>query len=93
MDKETLYTLTEHFIEYCNKNHVFVQLYNYDPNLIGVVRFKITWGDWKHSHLAFKCLFQKYFKERGYNPLYISQDVTEEDGSDTYSAIHRVYIN
>ena len=48
-----------------------------------VVDISIEWGDWKHEHGYCKQLM----KEIGY--VEISDKVTEEDGSDCYSAIHR----
>ena len=42
----------------------------------------ISWGDWKHEHGWCKCLM-KYL---GYGE--IGCKVTEENGSDTYSAEH-----
>ena len=46
------------------------------------VRIQIDNGDWKHEHLY--CTF--LMKELGYEDY--GEDVTEEDGSDTYSATH-----
>lgn len=39
-------------------------------------------GDWKHDHL--RCKF--VMKEHGFE--YLNEDVTEEDGSDFYTAVH-----
>lgn len=46
------------------------------------VYVEINWGDWKHEHLRCEYLMNKL----GYSQEYV--DVTEEDGSDCYSAIH-----
>lgn len=43
---------------------------------------KVT-GDWKHEHLHTNQIIEKTF-----NCKLISEDVTEEDGSDFYTAIH-----
>ena len=48
----------------------------------GVVTIFIEWGDWKHEHGYLRYLM----KQEGYEE--INQIVTEEDGSDCYSAIH-----
>ena len=47
---------------------------------------EINWGDWKHDHRYADYLVREFFNEKG---LWVSVDeeVTEEDGSDTYSAI------
>ncbi len=42
----------------------------------------ISWGDWKHDHIYADIKM----REAGYFP--VSEEVTEEDGSDCYSAIH-----
>ena len=43
---------------------------------------EIIWGDWKHAHLRADYLMEQFgFKA-------VSENVTEEDGSDCYSAIH-----
>lgn len=42
----------------------------------------ISWGDWKHDHLRCDYLM----KLNGYT--HICTTVTEEDGSDCYSATH-----
>lgn len=43
---------------------------------------EVFWGDWKHEHLYLKYVMQ----QKGYKHL--SEEVTEEDGSDCYSAEH-----
>jgi hypothetical protein len=43
----------------------------------------VDWGDWKHDHAA----LDQIAKEATH-PVEISENVTEEDGSDTYSAEH-----
>ena len=49
--------------------------------------FHINWGDWKHDHLRADWVAREFFKALGYT-IDITTDVTEEDGSDTYSAVH-----
>lgn len=48
----------------------------------GFLSVHIHWGDWKHDHLWSENLM-KYI---GY--VRVATQVTEEDGSDTYSAVH-----
>lgn len=52
----------------------------YSENLFVCVN--ISWGDWKHDHLLCRHIMQQL----GYN--FVSEEVTEEDGSDAYSAVH-----
>lgn len=47
-----------------------------------VVSIEIDWGDWKHDHA--RC--QDLMSNLGY--VLTNKVVTEEDGSDTFSAIH-----
>ena len=51
----------------------------------GTIEIDIHWGDWKHDHLYCDYLMD----ELGYE--LINTEVTEENGSDAYSAI-RTYI-
>ena len=46
----------------------------------------VTWGDWKHSHGYLDYLM----KEK--HIMKVRENVTEEDGSDCYSAIHTYLI-
>ena len=48
----------------------------------GLIKIEIEWGDWKHNHLFVDHLM----KAIGYTK--IDERVTEEDGSDCYSATH-----
>lgn len=51
----------------------------------------INWGDWKHDHLRTKWIVEEVLDMMGFSGQYtITDDVTEEDGSDTYSAIHTI---
>lgn len=52
-------------------------------NDLPVISVRISWGDWKHSHLRAKYLIEH---ELGYT--FISSKTTESDGSDCYSAKH-----
>lgn len=52
-------------------------------NSEGTTSVEISWGDWKHQHIYCDCLM-KYL---GYETE-CEEEVTEENGSDCYSAIH-----
>ena len=52
---------------------------------------EISWGDWKHEHGYCKYLMTEFFRSKGMD-INIQTDVTEENGSDCYSAVHRVYL-
>lgn len=51
------------------------------------VKMEIHWGDWKHEHARVEYLVDQFCKENGITSMHAC-DVTEADGSDTYSAIH-----
>lgn len=48
----------------------------------GKIIVLIEWGDWKHEHGYLRCLMQ----QNGFTET--AENVTEENGSDCYSAIH-----
>ena len=48
---------------------------------------EITWGDWKHEHgYADYVMLQNDF-------VRVGEELTEEDGSDCYSSIHKYIYN
>jgi hypothetical protein len=57
--------------------------YDYDIDITdGTIEVNVEWGDWKHDHLFLRYIMkQNHYRQ-------IDEEVTEEDGSDTYSAIH-----
>lgn len=66
---------------YLSDNNLYAEVYdNFDG--LPVVHVSISWGDWKHDHGWCEDLMQYIgYAEIGCN-------VTEENGSDCYSAIH-----
>ena len=66
--------------DFLNDNGVWAEVYPHFGTSALVV--SISWGDWKHDHLWAKSLMGYL----GY--LEIGNKVTEEDGSDCYSAEH-----
>jgi hypothetical protein len=65
--------------DFLNDNGVWAEVWNENGVAIGV---GISWGDWKHEHLWARSLMSYL----GY--VEIGSKVTEEDGSDCYSAEH-----
>lgn len=65
---------------------VYADVYPYGSEL-PVFVVDIHWGDWKHDHARAKWLIEQM---GGYH--LISSVVTEDNGSDCYSAEHRFYI-
>ena len=60
------------------------EIYQIEENEILVC---ISWGDWKHHHLA--C--EQIMKRLGY--IQVQEIITEDDGSDCYSAEHTFIKN
>ena len=56
------------------------------------IGIEVTWGDWKHEHGYADYLVKHFFMEKGLG-VEIDVDVTRDDGSDTYSAIHYYELN
>lgn len=52
----------------------------------GAYQIEVTWGDWKHDH-AYICNFVKGFFEMHGIMVKCDQEVTEENGTDAYSAV------
>ena len=72
----------KHVMEYLESNQIYPSdVFTADDR----VMVDISWGDWKHDHI--RC--DKLMENLGYT--LVEEEVTEEDGSDCYSAI-RHYI-
>lgn len=66
------------------KNHISGEVLDCGD---GYAEIQVNWGDWKHSHLRLD-----YLMKQAFDVLHNTEEVTESDGSDTYSAIHRYII-
>ena len=68
----------ERIADYLNNNGVYGEVYKSGSE----ITISIDWGDWKHDHILCRVLMGYIgYKEVG-------SMVTEEDGSDCYSADH-----
>lgn len=64
------------------ENNVSAEVYDTIYKNRPVIAVDISWGDWKHDHA-----FVDYIlTNNGFN--HIANELTEEDGSDCYSAVH-----
>ena len=70
--------------QYIKNNGLTIEILPYRDNSLYA---DVTWGDWKHDYLRLQCLVNKFFEDKNVNLEHYSK-VTEEDGSDTYSAEH-----
>ena len=68
--------------DFLRNNDIYAEVYEKGTpeNIVPCVH--IEWGDWKHEHLWCKVLMGYI----GFTEF--ASKVTDEDGSDTYSAIH-----
>ena len=86
MIDSTVSVVCERINKYLADNGFPCGVYPYGLDM-PVVECEISWGDWKHEHLRLKWLMEEIGCVR------IGSEVTEEDGSDTYSAIHRFIVD
>lgn len=63
-----------------DKCHIFGECVAESNSMVAI---EIHWGDWKHEHLCLELSVQEE-----YPGVIHSSYVTEEDGSDCYSAVH-----
>lgn len=88
MEREELKALAEAINKVFTENRLYVDVFvDWDNDIC----YQIDWGDWKHEHLRADWLVKEFLNGLGYRYL-ISEETTEEDGSDTYSAEHRVML-
>ena len=89
MTREELNELVEKLYEHLEEMRVFYDVYPEEDDTISV---DISWGDWKHDHLWFDHDAEKFFNSLGYDVIGFNTDVYDEDGSNTYSAIHSLKL-
>lgn len=86
MTREELKALAEAINKVFTENRLYVDVFvDWDNDIC----YQIDWGDWKHEHLRADWLVKEFLNGLRYRYL-ISEETTEEDGSDTYSAEHRI---
>lgn len=75
----------QELLQYLRDNNFYHEAYISNGNL----HIEIQWGDWKHDHWYADCLVEDFFKTKPevYKVL-STKNITEEDGSDCYSATH-----
>ena len=77
--------ISEKIDKYLRDNRLYADVHPYWDDL-PVIEVDIHWGDWKHEHLRAKWLLEEI------GVTFINTVVTEENGSDCYSATHRFYV-
>ena len=71
--------------ELLNAEGVCAEVYQHQD--LPIVAVIISWGDWKHDHAR-----ADYLVSSRLNGKKIAVDVTEENGSDCYSATHYYFF-
>lgn len=77
--------LIEKISKFLKENNLSVESIEQYQSL-PVVEIAISWGDWRHDHGRLKYLMGEKFEKEN---IYFGGEVTEENGSDCYSAVHR----
>lgn len=72
----------EYLYEYMEQNQRWYEIWGYDD----FVEINVEWGDWKHDHIALDYLMEQV----GFTC--VNEELTEENGSDCYSAIHKFVL-
>ena len=78
-------TIEEKIYKLMKENKIYGDTVDVTENYIAI---EISWGDWKHEHLFFDWLMRDNIPEL----KEIKSFITEEDGSDCYSAIHYLFF-
>lgn len=86
LEKEEAYKVIETIEEEFKKYNLFCDVYN-DYSGINI---EISWGDWKHDHWCAKEVAGEVLTRLGYKNYNITSCITEENGSDCYSAVHTI---
>ena len=87
---KTINDYKEELTKYLSDNKCHYDM-DFDRTFLTV---SIWWGDWKHDHIRLRCLINDFFEEKlggEYETLHVS-NITEEDGSDCYSAEHKFVL-
>ena len=87
MTSEKLYEICEKANKRFQAERLYAEIYPYNASAeMPVIDVEINWGDWKHEHGRAKWLMGLM------GARLIGTQVTEEDGSDCYSAVHHFYV-
>lgn len=85
-DENIMLKLCDSLNRYLKDNNVWHYAdVDWKPNTITI---DISWGDWKHDHIRVDYYVEQFMNEHNYKLLDKWKNITEEDGSDTYSATH-----
>ena len=86
MDFDTIKSLANEFADRLSEQDAYYNIWFDEKD--NTITVGVDWGDWKHDHMWLDIFADKFFREKGYDLDNMSVEVTDEDGSDTYSANH-----
>ena len=92
MTREELQNLANELNRHFEEDFDSKYFYEIWPDDEDIICADISWGDWKHDHLWFDYEAEKFLNSLGYDVVSMDTEVTDEDGSDTYSAIHSLRV-
>lgn len=87
LTREELNQLQNEFYQEVLKKDNHFASSEYWDNDDDTIIVEVIWGDWKHEHAYLDWLARQFFNKRGYK-VNVYSHITEEDGSDCYSANH-----
>lgn len=79
-----IYKAVEKINKILDENNIWADVWQYMD--LPVVQVEISWGDWKHDHARTDYLLKNL------GCTLMKEEITENDGSDCYSAIHYFYV-
>lgn len=86
MDFDTIKSLANEFADRLSEQDAYYDIWFDEKD--NTITVGVDWGDWKHDHMWLDIFADKFFREKGYDLDNMNVEVTDEDGSDTYSANH-----
>jgi len=86
--RESTMKTIEEFRTFLRGKGLFYEIEDYSSQFLASMTVSIRWGDWKHDHLYFKHLLKEFFGE----DVIFGSKLTEEDGTDAYSADYFVKL-
>ena len=83
--KKTIKDFAKELDIYFERNNRYYCIYDCD----GKLYIEIEWGDWKHDHLFADYIVEEKAAENNMVLVAATSILTEENGSDCYSATHK----
>ena len=94
MDIKKLNAIADKFQEDLEKYNINAEITDVyiNDNGEGEICWEISWGDWKHDHIASEKVLEEILTEKKAKYNIFESYPSEQDGSDCYSASHNAII-